>query len=148
MGRPTGVTVIAVIDFILGGLCALVGVLLLVGASFLGAFLGQAQGGNAAAGGFVAMLGGALSVFVLIIGAITILIGWGLLKLKSWARIVQIIFAILGLLGALSMLLHFSGAIFIGFVLRVAFNGLILWYLLKPEVAAAFSGNQTKAAGA
>lgn len=148
MGRPTGVTVIAVLDFIGAGFCVLGGIALLVGASFLGAALSQGQGGNAAAGGFMAMLGGAASIVFLIIGAIVGLIGWGMWTLKSWARIVQIILAALGLLGALSLLLHFSGVILFGFLLRVAINGLIIWYLLKPEVAAAFNGNQTKAAGA
>lgn len=148
MGRPTGVTVIAVLDFIGAGFCVLGGIAILVGASFLGAALGQAQGGNAAAGGFMAMLGGALSIVLIIIGAIGALIGWGMWTLKSWARIVQIIFAVLGLLGALSLLLHFSGAMLFAFLIRVAINGLIIWYLLKPEVAAAFNGNQTKAAGA
>ena len=148
MGRPTGVTVIAVLDFIGAGLCVLLGIAALVGASFLGAFMSQAQGGNAAAGGFMAMLGGAISIFLIIVGGISGLVGWGMWTLKSWARIVQIIFAALGLLGALSLLLHFSGAVLFGFVLRVAINGLIIWYLLKPEVAAAFNGNQAKAAGA
>lgn len=148
MGRPGGVTVIAVLDFIGAGLCVLFGIMLLLGASFLGAALSQGQAGNAAAGGLMAMLGGAASVFFLVIAAVSALIGWGLWTLKNWARIVQIIFAALGLLNALSTLLHFSSAVLFGFVIGVAINGLVIWYLLKPEVAAAFNGNQTKAAGA
>jgi hypothetical protein len=148
MGRPGGVTVIAVLDFIGAVFCVLGGIALLVGASFLGAALSQGQGGNAAAGGIMAMLGGAVSIVLIIIGGVSALVGWGMWTLKSWARIVQMIFAGLGLLLALSVLLHFSGAILVGFVIRVAINGLILWYLMKPEVAAAFNGNQTKAAGA
>lgn len=148
MGRPTGVSIIAVLDFIGAGICVLFGIAALLGAGFLGAFMSQAQGGNASAGGFMAVLGGAISIVFIIIGAISGLVGWGMWTLKGWARIVQIIFAALGLLGALSALLHFSGAMLVGFVIRIAINGLIIWYLVKPEVAAAFSGNQTKAAGA
>ena len=148
MGRPTGVTVIAVLDFLGAGFCVLFGLLFLVGASFIGAALSKSQGGNAAAGGLMAMLGGAASIFFLIFGAISALIGWGMWTLKSWARIVQIIFAALGLLNGLYSLLHFSSAMLFGFVIGVAINGLVIWYLLKPEVAAAFNGNQAKAAGA
>jgi hypothetical protein len=144
MGRPTGVTVIAVLDFIGAALCVIGGLLALVGASFLGAFLGQAQGGNAAAGGFAAMLGGAIAVVFLLAGAIAAVIGWGLWGLKDWARILQIVFAGLGILFGLFGLLHIS----LMLLIRLAINALIIWYLLKPEVAAAFKGGQVKAAGA
>jgi len=149
MARPTGVTVIAVLDFIGAGLCALAGLAVIFGAGFMGAMLGQGQAsGSAQAGGLVAMLGGALGIVLLIIAAISALIGWGMLGLKSWARIVQIVFAVLGLLGALMALMNFSSAILLGMIIRIAINGWILWYLLQKDVAAAFGQSQTRAVGA
>ncbi len=139
MARPTGVTIIAVLYFILAAFCVLGGVLMFVGGGFLASMINQQGGAGGSAGaGIMAGLGAVAGVVVLIFGAIAALVGWGLLKLKSWARIVALIFAGLGLLGALLMLLHFSPLILFGFLIRLVINGLILWYLLKPEVAAAF----------
>lgn len=146
MARPTGVTVIAVLDFIGAGICALAGIAFFLGAGFMGTLIGQGQAaGSAQAGGFVAMLGGAVGIVFLVIAAIAALIGWGLLGLKNWARIVQIVLAGLGLLGVLFGLLHFSAAILLGLLIRGAINALIIWYLLKPDVAAAFSQSQARA---
>lgn len=137
MARPTGVTIIAVLYFIGAAVCLLGGVLLFVGGGFLATMMNQ--GGDGAAGaGILAGLGAVAGVIVLVVGVVSALVGWGLLKLKSWARIIVIIFSALGILGALAMLLHFSPLILVGFVIRLAINGLILWYMLKPEVAAAF----------
>jgi len=39
-----------------------------------------------------------LLIFILILGVMEILIGWGLLKLKNWARILALIFSIIYIL--------------------------------------------------
>lgn len=148
MARPGGVTAIAVLEFIGAGICLLAGIATLVGASFFGAMFSQAQGAPAGTGGFMTMLGGAISVVFFIVAAIAGLLGWGLLTLKNWARIVVIVFSAIGLLLSLVALLQFSSAVLVGIIIRVAINGLIIWYLLKPEVAAAFTGGQTRSATA
>lgn len=149
MARPGGVTVIAVLYYIVGGFCVLAGLLALLGAGFAGALLTQMQGqSGAGAGGFAAMIGGAISVFLFIGAAISILLGWGLWALKNWARIIVIVFAALGVLGSLLGLLHISAVVVVAIVIRLAINGLILWYLLKPEVAAAFAAGQARSATA
>lgn len=147
MGRPTGVTVIAILEFIGAGGCILLGIGTLVGASFFGAAMSQAQGGGPG-GGLFAMLGGAISIFFFIIGAICALLGWGLWTLKNWARMVVIVLSALGLVLSLLALLQFSAAVLVGLIIRVAINGLIIWYLLKPEVKAAFEGTQARTATA
>jgi len=132
------VTIIAVLYFILAAFCVLGGVLMFVGGGFLASMMNQQGAGGSAGAGILAGLGAVAGVIVLIIAAISALVGFGLWKLKNWGRILALVFAGLGILGALLMLLHFSPLILFGFLIRLVINGLILWYLLKPEVAAAF----------
>ena len=146
MNRPAGVTILAVLEFIGAACLALLGVLVIVGAG--AGFLGSMSQGQGGMGGLMAMLGGALAVFLFVFAAIGGLVGWGLLTLKNWARIVQIVFSALGVLGTLFGLVHFSSAMMVGFVIRLAINGLIIWYLLQPNVAAAFNAGQARTASA
>lgn len=113
MGRPTGVTVLAILDFIGAGLCLLIGLLMIVGGGFMATMMSQ-QGGQGSAGvaGFLAGLGAVAGVFIIIMGGVCALVGFGLWKLKGWARIVSIVlagisgaFQLLGLLGSLA---HFN----------------------------------------
>jgi len=153
MNRPVGVTVIAVLDFIGAALCLLMGILSIVGAGagFLGAIGGQGQGG-AAAGGMVAMIAGAMTVFAFIGAAISALLGWGLWTLKNWARIVSIVLAGIGalfqLLGLFGTLLHFNPISLLFNLVFLAINVLIGWYLLRKDVSAAFQGGQVRTASA
>ncbi len=153
MGRPGGVTVIAVLYFIGAVLCVLGGIGMLVGGGFMATLINQsgAQGAGAGAGIFAA-LGAAVGVVFLVIAAIAILVGWGLLKLKNWARILAIVFAVLGVLGALFGLVgafsHFGTMILVWTVIRLAINGWIIWYLLQPNVSAAFGGGRAGAVAA
>ena len=135
MTRPTGVTVIAILYFISAVGFILGGILFAVGGSLIGLAGGASGTGEGAIGlGFIAGLGilGAIVMFCL--GLIPGIVGWGLLKLKNWARIVAIIFsglsALTGALGAL-MLEPMS-------IITLAVNAWIVFYLLKPHVKAAF----------
>ncbi len=149
MGRPTGVTIIAVLDFIAAGFCILAGLGMMMGGGFIASVLSQQQGASA---GLLAAVGAAAGVFFLVCAAIAVLLGWGLLKLKEWARIVTIVFAALGVLGGLlglfGVLAHFAAIGVFWALCRLAINGLIIWYLLQPHVKAAFQGAQVRAAGA
>src|SRR5262252_58582 len=99
MNRPGGVTVIAILDFIGAALCLLMGILSVVGAGagIMGA-LGQGGHGAAAAGGVMAVVAGFFTVFAFVGAAISALLGWGLWKLKNWARLITIVFAVMGVL--------------------------------------------------
>lgn len=70
-------------------------------------------------GGASAVVGG----FPIVIGIIYFVIAFGIWNLQSWARIVAIIFAIIGLLG---------------FPILTIISIIILWYLFKPEIREAF----------
>ena len=153
MVRPTGVTVIAVLCFLGTALCALFGLLTIVGGGFVATLINQ-QGAQGSAGvaGIMAGLGAALGVFMLIIAAVNGVIGFGLWKLKEWARIVTIIlcgisalFQVLGLLGSMA---HFNPIAFAWSGFWLGIDALIIWYLLKPEVKAAFQPPMARTASA
>jgi hypothetical protein len=148
MNRPTGVTVIAILYFVVAGFCILGGLGMILGGGFLASIVSQSQANGSGAGaGLIAGMGAALGIGFLIGSAIPILLGWGLLKLKEWARIIVIVFAslglVLGVLGLLGALAHFAVILLFWLVVRLAINGCILWYLLQPDVKAAFQSPQS-----
>jgi len=153
MNRPGGVTVIAILEFLGGAFLVLAGLGVMLGGGMLATMIGQsgAQGSGAGAG-ILGALGAALGVVFLVFAALYFLVGWGMLKLKGWARIVTLIFAGLGVLGSLfgvmGVLAHFTIIGLFILAIRLAICGWILWYLLQPNVSAAFNGGQARPASA
>ena len=124
--RPTGVAVLAILDFI-------VGILALLGGVFIAALGGSgllALYGYGFFSGFVAAIGGV----IIIIGIFAIIVGWGMWSGKEWAWILAII---LYALGALSGLISLAGGN-VGSVLGLLIDALLLWYLFRPHVKAFF----------
>ena len=74
---------------------------------------------------------------VVILGILGLLVGWGLWTGKGWARILAIILSGLGVLISLAGLVLGS----IPSVVGLAIDGLVLWYLFRPNVKAFFGGN-------
>jgi hypothetical protein len=99
------------------------------------------------------------AVVCFVFAAIAGIAGYGMLKLKGWARTGNIVFAILGMAGPLlrfflpqlfllpayAKLLPHNFVSFIYLGIRIAMNVLILWYLLRPQVRAAFAGGRSAA---
>jgi hypothetical protein len=137
--KPVGVVVLAIMDWVGAGLLALMALALGVGLSVVGVMLHRPGMGATLAA--VGALGG---VVVLIMAAVAALLGWGLWTLQNWARLVTIVLAALGFLGSVSGFLYtgamhsFAGVFWIWLLVRVAVNGIIVWYLLQPEVKQAF----------
>lgn len=153
MGRPTGVTILAILDFIGAAFCLLGGIGMILGGGFMATMMSQQGQGGAGAAGIMAGLGAAAGVFIIIIGGVAALVGFGLWKLKGWARIVSIVLAGIGgalqLLGLLGSLAHFNLFAVVWSLFWIAIDALIIWYLLKPEVKAAFQPpSQARAASA
>ena len=88
-------------------------VFLLIGAFFAAIF------GSIGLAGLAAICGG----LFIVIGIVDVLIGWGLWAMQGWARTVAMVFAIIGLLG---------------FPIGTIISIIILWYLFRPEIKAAF----------
>ena len=115
--RPTGVTVLAVLYFIQSIMMMATG--FIIDSMFSGMFdLFASLPGSTGDG-----LGMLCILPFIILGLVYFLIGFGLLKMKGWARTVAIVFAIIGLIG-----------IPIGTIISI----IILIYLFKPEIKAAF----------
>ncbi|HJX83096.1 MAG TPA: hypothetical protein VJ723_01985 [Candidatus Angelobacter sp.] len=144
MARPVGVTILAILDFLGAAGLIVAGIVSIVSAGTIATFLHQnAQTQDAqAAGGVVAFILGALTIFLFIGAVISLLLGWGLWKLKNWARIITIILEVIWLLfcllGLLGLFAHFTIGGLIWTLFWIAIPCLIIWYLLKADVKAAF----------
>ncbi len=132
--RPTGVTILAVLALIGGifGICG--GGLGVLGGSFLSALGAQAGAGEATALGGMAVLS---SIILLVIAVAEIGFGIGAWTLKPWAWMlglilfgVNIVFALISLLAGWSA--------FSSVLVQVAISGVIIYYLMTPDVKKAF----------
>ena len=119
MKRPDGVTVIAVwyfveAFFLLVGVCSL----LAIPVSGVFADIGDPTGEFWAVFGITCGV-----IWLLISGIALVLAGWGLLRMKQWARWLAFVLAIFGLFA---------------FPIGTVIGAVIIWYLLKGDVREAF----------
>jgi len=133
--RPAGVTVIAILAFVLGGI-SLLWSLLVLGVAGLGSLFGGMIGAEALAA-FGASTG--LSAFVGVLGGIVqIVVGFGLLGMYRWAWYLALIGVGLNVVSGLISL--FTGGIW-GLIcggLTLILPVIILIYLFMPGVRRAF----------
>ncbi len=119
MRRPDGVTVIAIWHFIQGVL-SLMGACVILAIPIPAVLLNV----DDAAGLFWAMFGLGIGLVVTGgLGVFSLIIGWGLLELKEWARWIAIVLAVLSLPA---------------FPIGTIIGGIIIWYLLQDEAREAF----------
>ncbi|MFX0212154.1 MAG: hypothetical protein ACFFDT_39640 [Candidatus Hodarchaeota archaeon] len=129
---PTGIKIISVLYYIGAVLSLLFGILLLIGAGAISTLVTEIP--------LLGFLGaGFLTVIAIIMIALAVLgffIGRGLWKGQNWARIVAIIFAILGFISAIINLISAQW----GSIISLVINGLIGYYLLfSKNVKEAFA---------
>jgi len=140
MNRPGGVTIIGILEFLGAGFTLLGGVLFLAAGGTVAALLARERPEVA---GIVGTVGAALGIFMLISGAIWLFVALQFWKLKEWARIVVMIFAIIFLclqaLGFLGSMMAFE-------VFSMLWNGIwaavyawIAYYLNSFEAKQAFA---------
>lgn len=132
--RPTGVTILALFCFIVGGSFAF-------GMHFFGSWLSHPVAGfliNPIAG-IVLIVGLAVA---LVQAGLFIALGIGLLKMRNWARLSLIVlnlivltFAVLGLVGSV---MHAAGSSLGSLVVVIAIAASMLVYLFKPRVKEMF----------
>ncbi|UCD43504.1 MAG: hypothetical protein JSV69_07905 [Chloroflexota bacterium] len=119
MKRPDGITVIAVWHFV-QALFILIGACSLLAIPLSGVF-GEI---NDPIGEFWAGFGVTCGVvWLLVMGVALVLSGWGLLRMKQWARWLTFVLAIFGLFA---------------FPVGTVIGALIIWYLLKEDTREAF----------
>ena len=119
--RPDAVTIITIYHFIAAGLALLGALAILIFAILPMSFSRGDPGGVAVA---LAALGLGLIV-TLAFGVAAIVVGWGLLRLRNWARWGAIVLAILQLPA---------------FPIGTIIGALIIWYLLTDEGREPFEG--------
>jgi len=140
MERPTGVTVLAVLNFLGAGGCALAGLAFMVGLGIGGAAVASTKG--AGAGALLAGLGAVGGVVLLVCAAIGVVIGIGLWKLRGWARTVTIVLSIIALVMAVPSfffsILSFRVVQLFFLFIRAGISALIVWYMFRPHVKQAF----------
>jgi len=125
MQRPTGVTAIAILFFLVGTYLCGIGATMLVSPGTLSMRIGAPLlHGLELAGPFMFLL----------VGAVAALIGWGLLRLNNWARRAALLVAMLGV----AMLVPSVSAAASDFGWPLAWGGLgimvraaIAWYLAQ-----------------
>jgi hypothetical protein len=137
MERPTGVTILGVLGFLIGGCLVLAGLAVILGGAVLSRM--ASSGGL----GMLAGVGGAiLGVIFFGFAALYIVDAIGLLKVKNWARILTIILVGMSLLraafGLMAALPHLHPAGLLFMLIIAAIEVWILVYLFKPDVKQAF----------
>ncbi len=157
--RPLGVSILAILYFIGGVLSLVQGLFVLAGGAALligKAFSPLALGSNITVAGLIAV----------IIAIVDLALGYGLWTGKEWARIIIIIFCILGILASLVLIalgaLSFTGGFAIARMIPVlvfvkifaalplvmglitlVIDVLIVYYLTRPHVKAFFKKQYT-----
>ena len=122
--RPAGIAILAILQMLGGLIILLIGVAV---AAVTGSLLSAL--GLAIPAGIGIAVGGAVAIF----GILGLLVGWGLWTGRGWARILAIILSGLGVVGSLA-LISVSG------VVGLVIDGVILWYMFRPNVRAFFGG--------
>ncbi|MCS7145881.1 MAG: hypothetical protein RMJ28_05020 [Nitrososphaerota archaeon] len=128
--RPVGITILAVLE-IIGGIIGLLGAAVFLA---FGALAGVVAGeGLGPLGGLFAALGGIVGGLLLVLALVSFLLAYGFWTGKGWAWILGIIFSIIGIVvGVVTIFGDLSG------IVSIVINGLILFYLFRPNVKAWF----------
>jgi uncharacterized membrane protein (DUF2068 family) len=132
--RPTGVSIIAILEVVGGILSFLFGVVVVAVSSNFSTTLSQYYGSNAiyaSIAGFVALLGGALAIG----GLLAISIGYGMWTGKGWAWTLAVVLYALGLL--LDLVTFATGGTYSG-AIGLVVDAFLLWYLWRPNVRTFF----------
>lgn len=131
--RPTGITILAILEFIgaISGILGGIALLALGGASVVG-------GGNVGGGGY--FVSGAvlliLGVVALVLGVVALVLGYGYWTLQPWAWPLGIGLQILGLV--VDVISIVRGAFVGSQCLSIIISVIVLFYLTGPEVRHAF----------
>ena len=121
--RPTGITVLALLQFIGGGLAILLGIAFIA----IGPYMSELEMGLPP---LISLLVGFIGIGLLLAGLIGLVVGWGLWTGKGWAWWLTVILEALGLLSGLIGIAMGDPSSLIGLLIAA----LILWYMFKPHV--------------
>ena len=134
--RPTGVTIIAILNIISGIIMLIGGVGLAAVGSILTTIttVDPNAGGQMAVAGLLGVGGAAVGGILIILGIISFIVAWGLLKGIGWAWTVTVILSVISIvIGIISIV----GGNF-GSIINIIIAGIIIYYLYRPHVKAYF----------
>ncbi|MDY6786348.1 MAG: hypothetical protein SW833_28175 [Cyanobacteriota bacterium] len=137
MKRPTSVTIVAVLQ-VISGIFYLFDCLLWFIIGGIGGVIGVAIGGQGGAA-IAAISGGLFIIFAsisLVLGLLSFVLSWGLLRLKGWSWVGTVIVHVIALMVEVTKLLG-SGGVAVNY-LTVCFAIVILYYLMKSDIKHAF----------
>jgi hypothetical protein len=141
--RPTGVTVLAILE-ILGGLAGLGGGAVLIGVAALVSSSNFATLYPQLAGiGSVSTVLYALGALALIFGILGLVLGVGFLGGKSWAWTLGIVVGVLNIIVSLVE----TGIGFYSDIIGIIFPIIIIYYLMRPHVKVFFGKGPAMAGG-
>lgn len=125
--RPTGVTILVVLE-VLSGLFSLLGGLALVA---VGVLVGVPM---MELPGFLGMIAGFLGVILLVFAIVSFALAYGLWNGKGWAWTWSLVFAVISaILALLQMISSPSSGI-----VQLIIAGIIIYYLMRPYVKTYF----------
>ena len=131
--RPTGVTILAVLQFIGGGLSLLFG----ISSLFFGGLMVVSDA--AATAGTEIDMGPILlvaAVIAIVSGLIGLLAGYGLFTLKDWGWTLAMVFSVINIISNVLGLIQ--GGNVPGSIVSIVLSGLIIYYLNQANVKRAF----------
>ena len=122
--RPTGITIISIL-MIIGGI-----ILLFTGITplFLGPLISIDSDGSTSELGLLITIGGLVLVGL---GIASIIVSWGLLKGKRWARTITLIISIIAIIFAIVSLVSNGDLVH---VIPVIIYGIIIYYMFTDKV--------------
>jgi hypothetical protein len=142
--RPIGVTILAILDIIVGIFIVISAIGFLVLAGYLSSVTippDIKQNLPQWFINFAPIAIGIAGVILLIIGLITFLIAWGFLRGRNWSRIVAIILLFISIIvtviNTIVAAIFTTGAL-IGLIISIIIPVLLIWYLTTPRVKAWF----------
>ena len=127
--RPTGVTVMGVLQILVGLGSLGLGFMLAATYAFLGSLMSSGAEGvtfSTGFGGFLVVAGAIIGGILMVIGIANLIIAYGLFKGRNWAWMLCLIFAVISIV--------FGILTFPAGIITILFNALIIYYLTRPNV--------------
>ncbi len=129
--RPTGVTILAILEVLEGLFGILAGLGLLAAGAILGTGMFEIP---AMLGALAGALVGALGLMMLVFGIVSFLLAYGLWNGRRWAWTWTLVFAVIGLIFGVLQMLGSPGS----GIVQVIISGIIIYYLYRPYVKTYF----------
>ncbi|MGA7275569.1 MAG: hypothetical protein WCC03_19815 [Candidatus Acidiferrales bacterium] len=146
--RPVGIVLFAILYLLNAAFYGYLTVLGFFARDKLAAFLNTSTSPAGVGPSGLLSLGNLLPFYFVAMAAVTLVLAFGMWRLKNWARIVTMLLIGISLLDAAFMLLktfaHFVAADFARLLVATTIGIVVLWYLNLKAVRASFSGDPAK----